>query len=326
MGVVKGDRIGESQRINRCSIEAQEFYALLLSKAPDDFGRFRMSAMSVANALYPRREPTRALFRRVERLLNELAGGDEPLLYVWETDGVKFAQFYKFQPRGNRLHRTPEPPAGPASAASSHTHTAACASSARNQAAAWGILDEAERLGLLTKKLGSRKRAERKPKSSPPFAPSAPVNGPGANAPVAADGAEPPAAATPAQARDKALAVLGPPQKRETWLTAPGDLWRARWGDESEPPWGEMAREFARPRKAFEARGELDELWARWQRFLAAADRAEWARPARFVQGLGQWAADGRPPPRAGPKPGVGDVALDNARKAIEAHRARRDG
>jgi uncharacterized protein YdaU (DUF1376 family) len=137
-------------------------------------------------------------------------------------------------------------------------------------------------------------------------------NGSGADAPVDASGAERP---------PKALAVLGKPERR-TWLTRPGELWRERWGDDSEPPWGEMAREFEKPRKAFEARGELDDLWTRWERFLAAAERAEWARPARFVQGLGQW-AEGRSPPRVG-RAGVGDLAVEQAKKAIEAHRARR--
>lgn len=146
----------------------------------------------------------------------------------------------------------------------------------------------------------------------------------GAPAPVE----PPPTTATPSEAKALALSVLGPPDRsgRQTWLTKPGELWRARWGEESEPPWGEMGSAFARPRKAFESRGELDELWARWERFLAATERAEWARPARFVQGLGQWGAEGRPAARASPRAGssVGDRALSESEKFINA--ARRGG
>lgn len=109
---------------------------------------------------------------------------------------------------------------------------------------------------------------------------------------------------------------------RATWLTRPGELWCARWGPESEPPWGEMGQALAKPRAAFEARGELDELWARWERFLAAAQTSQWARPWRFVQGLGEWAAGVT---RAGPigRKSVDERAMDSAREAIQAHRAR---
>lgn len=72
---------------------------------------------------------------------------------------------------------------------------------------------------------------------------------------------------------------------RETWLTPYGSAWRERWGEESEPPWGELARELQGPHNKL---GVAD-LAARWRRFLAAAERPEWARPARFRQGLGQW-------------------------------------
>lgn len=79
---------------------------------------------------------------------------------------------------------------------------------------------------------------------------------------------------------------------RDTWLTPYGEAWRERWGPESEPPWGEMAAALGRP----QGRGRQslhqrygDELVLWWRRFLQAEDRAEWARPVRFIQGLGQW-------------------------------------
>ncbi len=110
--------------------------------------------------------------------------------------------------------------------------------------------------------------------------PNPPTNGNGA-----VTDEPPPTPATPAEASALAIRRLGrkaPP----SWLTPFGDAWRARWGAESEPPWGEMAQQLARPAK------ELlrDDLLARWTRWLDATERAEWARPARFVQGLGQWA------------------------------------
>lgn len=108
-----------------------------------------------------------------------------------------------------------------------------------------------------------------------------------------------------------------------TWLTRPGELWRSRWGQDSEPPWGEMGKAFAKPRAEFEARGDLGELWERWERFLAAAETSQWARPWRFVQGLGEWAAGVvRAPPRGGHK-SLDERAMDSAREAIEAHNRR---
>ena len=105
-----------------------------------------------------------------------------------------------------------------------------------------------------------------------------------------------------------------------TWLSRPGELWRARWGDDSKPPYGEMAGEFAESVEVFGARGDLDELWARWERFLAASETSQWARPARFVQGLGEWAKDARPGVRAGPaKQSIGDQAMSAAADFLKA-------
>lgn len=111
-------------------------------------------------------------------------------------------------------------------------------------------------------------------------------------------------------------------QPRATWLSRPGELWRARWGPESEPPWGEMGQAFAKPKAEFEARGALEDLWGRWELFLAAAQTSQFARPARFVQGLGEWGAQSRASPPGGKK-SLDERAMDSAREAIEAHRAR---
>lgn len=99
-----------------------------------------------------------------------------------------------------------------------------------------------------------------------------------------------------------------------TWLTPFGDAWRERWGQESEPPWGEMAAALDRPYREM----DRDELGARWKRFLAAAQTSQWARPARFVQGLGEWAEGARP--RAGPSKASGTETM----AALERFKARR--
>lgn len=146
-------------------------------------------------------------------------------------------------------------------------------------------------------------------------------NGSDANA---SGGEPPPTPATPAQAREKALSKLGPPKRgHPTWLSRPSELWHARWGMDSEVPFGEMGKAFEGPFKAFEARGELEEFWARWERFLAAAKTSQLARPIRFIQGLGEWSIEAMS--RAGPsrRRNIGEEAIEQARIAIEAHRAR---
>jgi hypothetical protein len=121
-------------------------------------------------------------------------------------------------------------------------------------------------------------------------------------------------------AGDSAPVAVVPSKPRATWLTTPGELWRSRWGSESEPPWGEMGKAFEKPHAEFGARGQLGDLWERWGRFLAAAETSQWARPWRFVQGLGEWVAGSRV--RAGPST-VADRAVEQARAAVEARKAR---
>lgn len=100
---------------------------------------------------------------------------------------------------------------------------------------------------------------------------------------------------------------------RQTWLTGYGEEWRARWGEDSEPPWGEMAKHLRQPHEKHGG----DALRGWWAAFLAAAERAEWARPARFVQGLGQWSGTAA---RASPRspPGKGTVGTRTLAAAEE--------
>lgn len=91
--------------------------------------------------------------------------------------------------------------------------------------------------------------------------------------------------AAPADSSGSAIVV---PAKR-TWLTPYGEAWQERFGPDSLPPWGELASELARPH--VRALGAAETL-KRWQRFLATRESTDFARPARFIQGLGQWAED----------------------------------
>ena len=172
MPVIRGDRIGESERLTARTPEAQDFYAHLIAAVPDDFGRFRLSTPHVTLRMYPRREPTPALLRRVGRLLHQLGAGERPLWSTWEVDGVRFAALHNWTPTGNRYHRTPEPPGSP------HVHQGACLSTAIHRAREWGQLDVASALSRQLSNLRDRRRTEPIPephrKGTPPSPPSPP--------------------------------------------------------------------------------------------------------------------------------------------------------
>lgn len=176
MAIVKGDRIGESRRLNSRSIDAQTFYAHMVSVVPDDFGRFRLSAAHIFVRMYPRREPTPRDLKRVERMLSELGGGDAPLWKTWHVDGVTFAEFHNFEATGNQYHRTPEPPW------SKHEHNGRCAKVAIARMREWGDSEGAQELSNWLNNLkvsGAERGKQRNPNttrtrpehSSPPSPP-----------------------------------------------------------------------------------------------------------------------------------------------------------
>jgi hypothetical protein len=113
-----------------------------------------------------------------------------------------------------------------------------------------------------------------------------------------------------AKASIQALALLPP---KDTWLTPYSVAWRLRWGSESKPPFGEMARHL---RGAEQDLG-TDELVKRWERFLAATPTSGMARPLRFIEGLGEWSDSGvAPPARAAPsKPTMNERSMEVVRK-----------
>lgn len=168
MPVVYGDKIAESVKLNRRSAEAQDFFVALVGRpVPDHFGRFRLSASHVSLRLYPKREVSRAIRNRIERLLQELGTGvDETdvLWRTWEHDGVRFAEMTAWKASGNAWHRTPEPPW------SEHIHTAPCLPSAIARAREWGFLEESRFLSRLLIDLRSRSRG-----GDPPSVPSVPI-------------------------------------------------------------------------------------------------------------------------------------------------------
>src|SRR6266536_2166569 len=108
MAIVRGDRIGESQKLNRRPAEVGEWYALFVKTVPDDFGRFRVSPGAIAIRMHPRREPTPGLLKRVKRMLEHLGKGADPedvLFWTWEQDGVVFAEMTNWANTGNRYLR-----------------------------------------------------------------------------------------------------------------------------------------------------------------------------------------------------------------------------
>jgi len=132
MPVVRGDRAGESSRLNRCGPVSHALYAHFVASVPDDFGRYRHDAWTLTDRMFPRRQEEMLPLVRValEEYLRE------GLVKVWTVDGVIFGELYGFHATGNRYHRTPEPPSE--AGFPGHMHTGACVATALGQAKDWG--------------------------------------------------------------------------------------------------------------------------------------------------------------------------------------------
>lgn len=336
MSIVKGDRIAESRKLNRCGRRAFEAYGYYVSVLHDDFGRFRFSPRHAGVKLYPRRADV--LERDVRQLLGEYQAQD--LLRVWEQDGVLWAEWTDYVISGRRYHTTPEPPW------SDHVHTRRCERTGARMERLWGARvsplsrgdsekvpqgsttgPEGVHQGSITGPEGVHQRSttpdlvvsttsketrheyehQTAPSPAIPSVPSPP------SVPSSPNGTEngltEPGPATPPRpgVREPVQAELPEviPRKRPPkygYLTPYGGLWEQRWGAESEPPWGELAAAFASPRARDLRLRDPPEFKARFWRWLAAAKTSQLARPIRFVQGLGEWAAAGpQPPARASP-------------------------
>jgi hypothetical protein len=129
MSVVRADRIAESRKLESCSLAGYLSYAFFVAALRDDFGRFRYSARCALPVLAPRdrEDLTEAVVRS---LLEEYRAVG--LLRTWEQDGVTWAEWTGAIPRGNRFHRTPEPPW------SAHVCTPRCEKTGKSMAKRWG--------------------------------------------------------------------------------------------------------------------------------------------------------------------------------------------
>lgn len=237
MAVVLGDRIGESRRLNARPADVQNFYTAFVAVYPDDFLRFRLSVAHVAVAMYPRREHTPALLRMVKRCLDwlgrDLGDGIGPMWRTWEVDGVTFGELVTGTPRGNRYHRTPEPPG------STHVHSESCLPTAIARAREWADSEHANMLSMMLKRL----RRERELRGggegglSVPSVPSVPVQN-GLQKPAAGAASEPPPTpATPEEATAYAKAKLGEPPKEPPRRAAAREVlgyWREKTGRKSQ--------------------------------------------------------------------------------------------
>jgi hypothetical protein len=152
VGVVRGDRIGDSRKLSECKPAEQDAYARLVATLPDDFGRFRLSWPLIVGAMYPRLEDSGKVRSAAERW-KRFVGVFEArgLLRSWEVDGVRYAELTGWKPRKNPVyHRTPEPPW------KGHEHTGWCLSSAITRQKNAGLHQIAADLSIQLKELRQR--------------------------------------------------------------------------------------------------------------------------------------------------------------------------
>jgi hypothetical protein len=130
--IVRGDRLAESERVNRLRLDHAGMWALVLSnpRLVDDFGLLRWDAAFVVTALFPRRTPAplravRSFMKAVEEL---------GLVATFEVERVRFAEVWAWsstEPAKRRWHRSPLPPWR------KHESTAVCAKSGARLAVTW---------------------------------------------------------------------------------------------------------------------------------------------------------------------------------------------
>lgn len=176
MPVVRGDRIGLSGKLSRCSTDAQTAYAHLVAAVPDDFGRFPVRWLPIMARLYPNLDDARRIGRVVTKWKARFAEYErEGLIRTWVVDGVTYAEFSGFVSTGNHWHRTPEPDW------SSHRHGKRCLRTAIHSARASKQVEVADGLSIQLKELTTT-GPERSPNGartgggtpSPPSPPSPP--------------------------------------------------------------------------------------------------------------------------------------------------------
>jgi hypothetical protein len=322
MGVVRGDRIAESQKLNRCSVDAQDFYGRFVDLVPDDFGRFRRTVAHVFVRMYPRREPTPAALRRVGHLMAELER--EGLWAPWEVDGVTFAQLTNYTPTGNRWHRTPEPPG------TFHVHQGACLPTAIHRAKEWGDLDGARALSIQLNEIRERRRTGARPKrqkdrerKGAPPSPPLPVNSTETELrPPAVRAASPPASLFPLQSVQSKQSVTAVTGVRTTakavptgWVGQAGEDWRIQY--DAAPNWGRLGRVL---------KPLVDEHgWPTVRLHYLAETEGKWATAERFAETYGHWAGTALPPARAAPAT-ISERNAETLKNWLQPQQGERDG
>lgn len=130
--IVRGDRLAESERVNRLRLADAGLWALLLAspRAVDDFGIVRWEPAHIVTALFPRRSP--APLRAVRSFMEAVE--EVGLVATYEADGVTFAEIRAWsgvEPAKRRWHRSPLP------SWKKHECVAACRKSYERVALAW---------------------------------------------------------------------------------------------------------------------------------------------------------------------------------------------
>jgi hypothetical protein len=263
MGVVKGDRLGRSGKLAQLPLQSALAYAWIVSvpRARDDFGAFQWDPGSVRAACFPLRPEVTT--DQVAAWLEEWLRAGLVVRYT-DSDGVLLGCFTNFQgePRP-RYHRFELP------VDIAHECRPACQRSGMRVLAKRQVI----------KKMQRRPKASQKPATR--GVPSLPSSSP----PLLLDRTDSSGAAAPGGGAPPTKPAKATVPGRETWLTGYGADWQARWGVASKPPWGEMAAALRAPH---EEHGE-ERLRVAWRTFLGSKEQADYARPVRFAEGLGQW-------------------------------------
>lgn len=291
MSVVRADRIGESRKLDGCSLAGFLSYAYFVAALRDDFGRFRFSARLSLTVLAPRDRAD--LDEQIVRaLLDEYRAAG--LLQTWEQDGVTWAEWTGAVPRGNRFHRTPEPPW------STHTCTPRCEKTGRAMAKRWGnggasMTASGDTQGSADVTPGDRS-GEVGPSRALPFSPSPPSPSTATTPP------QPPSAGAEGGAAGDGVEDLvalaarlgGPALADQRWQRARRRSIRARLkaGEAPAAVRAALEQELAPPAEdpAEEAPADpqaermWDEALARLEGSTAPHSFASWLRPTRGVR------------------------------------------
>lgn len=128
MGIVKGDKLSESDKLAQCSLLAAGYYTwFMTSEQTDDFGRGRLHPAILWSKVFAKRIEAGRTDVTVARVAGWFREYEEVgLIRVYECDGSTWFEWVKWHPKApskRRYHRAPEPPD------SSHTHSTLCSQS-----------------------------------------------------------------------------------------------------------------------------------------------------------------------------------------------------